>query len=180
MSGIRSRLTDFRRRAVGVPASAPPPSTMSSPSSNPVTAVSTASRCPITSRARHFGIHCSVWSGYPIVRPCLTASRPRHGGPAGHEAHRAGKGLCAVRLSLESVGEDDRDGEAAVCGPPSFAEPVYDGSRFGGGVEPNAFAVGANADEAVQGAKFAPEGPLRSVDVAHAVTMVAPNRFSTA
>ena len=100
---------------------------------------------------------------------------------AGHELP-AGvwKSLCAVRLSLEAVGEDDRDGEAAVCGPPSFAKPLDRGSRFGGGVEPDAFAVGAEADEAVQGAKFAPEGSLRCVDVAHAVTMVAPKRFSTA
>ena len=71
-------------------------------------------------------------------------------------------------------------GKTAVCGPPSFAKSLDDGSRFGGGVEADASAVDADADEAVQSPKFAPEGPLRCVDVAHAVTMVAPKRFSTA
>ena len=86
----------------------------------------------------------------------------------------------AVGLGVEPLGEDDRDGEAAVCGAPSAAKPLYDGGRFGRGVEADAPAVDADADETVQGAKLAPEGLLRCVDVAHAVTMVAPKRFRTA
>lgn len=69
----------------------------------------------------------------------------------------------AVCLGLETVGEDDRDGEAAVCGSPPFAKPLDAGRGFGGGVEVDALAVDADADEAVQGAKVAPEGPLRCV-----------------
>ena len=84
-----------------------------------------------------------------------------------------------LRLGLETVAENHRDGKTLVAIAPLVTEYLDDGRGLGAGIEPDAVTADTDAHEAVNGSEFTTEGAFGLANVCHVTATVAPKRLRT-